>query len=93
MTKREMELSAELERWKQECAAARKDRQEAWSTLQEIINEMRQDIQDRNPAAFATRGKIEPGYVEALHDVVSGLEETLAQLKAGKPGRSSRAWI
>ncbi len=73
-------LIAELERLRQELATAKKIG--AAEELERKIAQIRADLNDMNPDAYKRRGKVEPGYCEALDDIAQGLECRAAELRA-----------
>ena len=73
----------------QQLVLARAGEARAVKALTKAINELRADLADRNPEAYASRGKVEPGYCEAMKDIVDGLVVVLADLST----QPALAWL
>jgi len=53
---------------------------DVFTDLRADREDLRADLEDRNPEDYARHGLVEPGYCEALQDVTDGLEAVLDSL-------------
>jgi thiamine monophosphate kinase len=80
-------LFADVAQWKaravllqRDLTAARAAEARAVELLRGAVEELKKDLKEMNPKEYADRGKVEPGYCEALKDMSDGLAYRLSEL-------------